>query len=79
VSQAQELSWWQAIAIALLELKTAKVSEIMQNRWVANKIENSNSKNVRATVWGTLQMHTKENNKNVNYKMRQAPLIFEND
>jgi hypothetical protein len=79
VSQAQELSWWQAIAIALLELKTAKVSEIMQNRWVANKIENSNSKNVRATVWGTLQMHTKENNKNVNYKMRQAPLIFEKD
>ena len=79
VNLAQELSWWQAIALALLELKEAKVSEIMTNRWVAHKNESSNSQNVRATIWGALQMHTKEENKNVNYKMRQAPLIFEKD
>jgi hypothetical protein len=76
---AAELSWWQAIGLALIELQSAKVTEIMQNRWVNHKIQNSNSKNARATVWGTLQMHTKENNQYVNYKMRQAPLIFDKD
>lgn len=76
VSQAQDLSWWQAIALALLEVNKAKVSEIMANRWVAHKIENSNSKNARATIWSNLQSHTDPTHPNVNVNNSVQPFIF---
>ncbi|WP_370227787.1 McrB family protein [Mesoflavibacter sp.] len=70
------ITWWQAIALALFEEGKSKVSDILENRWVATKANLSVSKNVRATLWGTLQMHTIEDSTSVNYKQRQAPLIF---
>lgn len=74
---AKDLSWWQAIALALMETGDAKVSEILANRWVKNKIELSESKNPKTTVWGTLQYHTVEESTTVKYKRRMAPLIFD--
>lgn len=71
------LTWWQAIALALLEIGTSRVNEIIENRWVAKKAELSESKNVRATIWGNLQFHTVEESKTVNYSQRQPPLIFD--
>ena len=31
------LTWWQVIALALIEIGTNKVNEILENRWVAKK------------------------------------------
>ncbi len=73
----QGLSWWQVLGIALIESNNSKVKELVENRWVQKKAELSESKNVRATVWGTLQMHTVNESKTVNYTKRQPPLIFD--
>ncbi|MCB0479273.1 MAG: EVE domain-containing protein [Crocinitomicaceae bacterium] len=73
----QDLSWWQVIGIALIEDGIQKVSEIRENRWVARKAAISESKNERATIWGSLQMHTVTESETVNYKQRQPPLIFD--
>ncbi|MEZ4939012.1 MAG: AAA family ATPase [Crocinitomicaceae bacterium] len=72
----QDLSWWQVIGIALIELGNCSVSDLMANRWVARKAANSESKNVRATVWANAQIHTIEECESVKYKNRQPPLIF---
>jgi len=70
------LTWWQVIALALIEIGTNRVNEILENRWVAKKAQLSESKNVRATIWGTLQMHTIVESTTVNYTQRQTPFIF---
>jgi hypothetical protein len=77
INVAQDLSWWQSIALALLDKNHVKVSELMENRWLKEKIKNTNSKNVRATIWGNLQTHTIESSETVNVKGRQAPNIFD--
>ncbi|PWH86278.1 EVE domain-containing protein [Brumimicrobium oceani] len=72
-----DLTWWQVTTLALLEIGTASVNEILENRWVAKKASLSESKNVRATLWGTLQIHTIAESKNVAYTQRTAPFIFD--
>ena len=71
------LTWWQVIALALLEIGTSKVNDILANRWVSKKAVLSESKNVRATIWGNLQFHTIIESKTVNYTQRQTPYIFD--
>jgi len=71
------LTWWQTIALALLEMGTSKVNDILENRWVSKKAVLSESKNVRATIWGNLQFHTVIESKTVNYTQRQPPYIFD--
>ena len=71
------LTWWQAIALALLEMGTSKVNDILENRWVSKKAVLSESKNIRATLWGNLQFHTIIESKTVNYTQRQTPYIFD--
>ncbi|HET8963960.1 MAG TPA: AAA family ATPase [Chitinophagales bacterium] len=71
------LTWWQTIALALLEMGTSKVNDILENRWVSKKAVLSESKNVRATIWGNLQFHTIIESKTVNYTQRQTPYIFD--
>lgn len=69
-------SWWQVIAIALLDLKKSKVSNIFDHEWVQKKASLSNSKTIRPTLWGQLQSHTIETCEFVNVSGRQQPLIF---
>ena len=71
------LTWWQTIALALLEMGTSKVNDILENRWVSKKALLSESKNVLATIWGNLQFHTVFESKTVNYTQRQTPYIFD--
>jgi hypothetical protein len=71
------LTWWQVVTLALLEKNNQKVSELVDNHWVAHKSKISESKNVRATLWGTLQMHTIQESNTVAYTQRLAPLIFD--
>ena len=69
-------SWWEVIAASLYDLKTAKVPNISQHPILKAKVAVSSNKNVRATLWGTLQAHTIQECEHVNYTNRQAPLIF---
>jgi 5-methylcytosine-specific restriction protein B len=72
-----ECSWWQVVALALLELgASSKVADIMNNRWVLRKSEISDSKNIRAIMWSSLQSHTIQNSETVGVKQRQSPYIF---
>jgi 5-methylcytosine-specific restriction endonuclease McrBC GTP-binding regulatory subunit McrB len=73
----RDLTWWQVIALALIEGGTSKVNDLLHNRWVAAKANLSESKNVRATLWGNLQMHTIHESTTVAYTQRQVPLIFD--
>lgn len=75
----QDLSWFQVIALALLEEGRSKVQSILENRWVKAKDSLSFSKNVRATIWGSLQTHTIRECEYVNYKSRTEPLLFNKD
>ena len=72
----KELTWWEVIALALLELKKCKVSEIAESKWTIKKAELSESKTIRPTLWGQLQSHTIEECEFVNVKSRQTPFIF---
>lgn len=69
-------SWWQVIAIALLDLKKAKVSDIFEHSWIQKKADLSNSKTIRPTLWGQLQSHTINECEFVNVSNKQQPLIF---
>jgi hypothetical protein len=72
-----ECSWWQVIALALLELGTSsKVADIMGNRWVVKKSEMSDAKNIRPIMWSSLQSHTIQTSETVGVKQRQPPYIF---
>jgi hypothetical protein len=70
-------SWWEIIAATLYDLKSAKVPEISEHYLLKAKVAKSANSNVRATLWGTLQTHTVQDCKYVNYTNRQAPLFFD--
>lgn len=72
-----ECSWWQVIALALMELgASSKVADIMNNRWVKKKSELSEAKSIRPIIWSCLQSHTIQTSETVGVKQRQAPFIF---
>lgn len=75
-SRAQDLSWWEACALALMEMGPSKVQEMKENRWVKYKIAHSNAKNTGASIWGSLQEHTIENCPYVKHTSRRPPLVF---
>lgn len=75
----KKYTWWQAVAAALLELGTVEVTKILQHPIVIAKNFISNQKSPRAMVWSMLQRHTKLSNKLVEYKLRDAPYLFDKD
>ncbi|WP_298319296.1 AAA family ATPase [uncultured Aquimarina sp.] len=72
----KECSWWQTIAIALIDLKKAKVADIKNHPWVKQKTELSSTDSVGPILWAQLQSHTIEDCEFVKVKSRQAPAIF---
>lgn len=71
-----ELSWWQTISIAVLDLGSAKVNEIHDHEFIRIKEKLSASKTIRPTIWGQLQSHTVLDCPNVNVAARMEPLFF---
>ena len=71
-----ELSWWQTISIAVLDLGSAKVNEIHDHEFIRIKEKLSASKTIRPTIWGQLQSHTVLDCPNVNVTARMEPLFF---
>lgn len=71
-----ECSWWQVIAIALMQEGKSKVSALSENKWIKQKAALSNSNTIRPTLWSQLQSHTIEQCSFVNVKAKQQPFIF---
>lgn len=72
----RECSWWQVIAVALMQLGKSKVSSIAEHPWVVQKTKLSNTNTVRPTLWSQLQSHTIDSCEFVNVKVKQQPYIF---
>ena len=72
----QNCSWWQVIALAVLELGKTKVSGIFNHEFVQIKTQLSNSTTVTPTIWGQLQSHTIEECEHVKVQRRMPPFIF---
>jgi len=72
-------TWWEAVLYSIIDLekKSVQVKELIDHPVLQMKASQSSSKNVRATIWGTLQMHARENSETVNYTQRQPPLVFD--
>lgn len=71
-----DLTWWQIVSIAVLDLKTANVNDIYNHKIVRAKERLSSSKTVKPTIWGQLQRHTLLDCPNVNVVSRTEPLFF---
>lgn len=76
VEVVEEFSWWEVIALVLLEEGKLTVPEIKEHRFIRIKENLSNSSSVNATIWGQLQTHTSPDEKNVGVSNRQEPYLF---
>lgn len=73
----ESMSWWEVVAMVLLDEGDLTVPEIKDHRFTKIKENISNTKSLHATLWGQLQTHTSPESKNVNTSNRQEPFIFE--
>ncbi len=71
--------WWEIIAMVMLDLQKASVTEIMAHPLLAAKTKKMQNKFPRAAVWAQLQSHTKNECPHVNYAKRFEPLVFWKD
>lgn len=70
VEKLESMSWWQVLSIALLDLNTASVNNIQVHPAVVAKAKTTNIKNLKASLWGALQRHTKDDCPYVNVVSR---------
>lgn len=73
------LKWWEGAAAALYDLGgKAKVAEIAEHRFIqAITTANGSNRNVRQTLWRTLQNHTVDESVTVKMKKRLSPAVFD--
>ena len=71
------MSWWEVITMVMLDLKTAKVADILNHPLLQARVRRSENRNPRAAVWSHIQMHTKRDCEHVAYSKRYEPLLFE--
>lgn len=73
------LKWWEGAAAALYDLGgKAKVADIAEHRFVqAITAANGSNRNVRQTLWRTLQNHTVDESTTVKMKKRLSPAVFD--
>lgn len=71
-----ELTWWETIAAALMDMKTASVPELEKHEFVKIKARQSTTSNVKQVIWGSLQSRTDLACENVKFADRREPYIF---
>lgn len=69
-------SWWEIIALVLLDIGKVKVADIYKHELLQLKASLSNSTTVTPTIWGQLQTHTVEYCETVKVSKKGSPLIF---
>lgn len=72
----QDLTWWQIVALVLIELKTTTVSQILDHPLIKDKFSISSIQNKRSRIWSTLQNHTVDDCENVKYQNRHGVQLF---
>lgn len=70
------LSWWQVVALVLLDMESARVPQIDAHELLRAKDAIMSQASSRAMIWGQLQMHTVEECEYVKYAKRLQPQIF---
>lgn len=77
---ADELSWVRLVLVALRDLGgKAKVPTLLQHALVKAKLASTSIKDPSARMWATLQSHTVEGSKTVNYVKRSGEQYFDKD
>lgn len=71
-----KLSWWQVIAMILLEKNKLNVPQMKEHRFTKYKLAVSNTKSLNQTFWGQLSAHTIEESTTVDYTKRSTILVF---
>jgi len=69
-------SWWEIIALVLLDIGKSKVADIFNHELLQLKASFSNSTTVTPTIWGQLQSHTVDYCETVKVSKKGSPLIF---
>jgi 5-methylcytosine-specific restriction enzyme B len=69
-------SWWEIIALVLLDIGKSKVADIFNHELLQLKASLSNSTTVTPTIWGQLQSHTVDYCETVKVSKKGSPLIF---
>lgn len=72
----RDCSWWQVIAVAVIELGKCKVGDLLKHKWIVQKAKLSSSKSVRPILWAQLQSHTIASCEFVNVQRKLPPYIF---
>lgn len=70
-SFVKDYTWWQIIALALLETGKITVPELVKHPLITAKLGSSNLKNINRRLWSSLQHHTVENCENVKLSLSQ--------
>jgi hypothetical protein len=78
---ARDLSWWEVVAIALLDEKEnrARVKDILEHPIVKARLKLASNRHPANMIWAALQTHTKDDCPHVKYTSRIQPLIFSKD
>ena len=81
MDQLRDLRWFDAIFMSIYQMGgTAKVSDIASHEYLKAKAAVSLSKNIKATIWGSLQNHTVQDSSTVNFTNRgNFPAVFDKD
>ena len=79
IQQLLDVRWFDAIFAALYDIGSrAKVKDIVNHEFIRLKARAmGRDRNVAQTVWATLQAHTSEKSKTVQYKNKSAPFVFD--
>jgi hypothetical protein len=78
-SIVSNLSWWEVIAVVLIDLGESKVLDILKHPLLQAKNRTSATKTPKNTIWAQLQMRTKTDCPNVNLLNRLEPGVFYKD
>lgn len=68
--------WWQAVALALADLGSANVPEIVAHPVIVAFKTGKNNAHVPQTIWQQLLSHTHPNDDSSNTASRTAPYVF---
>jgi Cdc6-like AAA superfamily ATPase len=76
VEISKSLTWWEVIALALLDMGDALVKDLFKHKYIIAKSKLSNSKSISSAIHGKLNAHTVESCEYVAKVKRNNPQIF---
>ena len=76
INSIKKLSWWQVIALAMLNLKETKVPALTKHEFIQIKANLSSRINLESIIWTNLQAHAKSDCAFIKYSDRIEPLLF---